>query len=87
MHKSCRFSSSCPAIFDMRVAGLYMCHSASWVRRKIYGGLLIGISFGGKLMVEKRELDDFIEREKSAPRLRRKAVPRKINIDSKNLLP
>jgi hypothetical protein len=49
-----------PVLLDMEAAGQYVGHSSWWVRRKIYAGELIGVSFGGKLMVEKAELDRYV---------------------------
>lgn len=52
------------ALLDMPGAGRYLAHSPWWVRRKIYAGELGAVKFGGKLMVEKKELDRFIARHR-----------------------
>jgi len=54
-----------PALFDMPTAGRYMGHSPWWLRRKIYAGELTGVKFGGKLMIEKSELDRYISEHRT----------------------
>lgn len=54
-----------PALFDMPKEGRYVGHSAWWLRRKIYAGELTGVNFGGKLMIERSELDRFIREHRT----------------------
>jgi hypothetical protein len=55
-----------PALFDMNDGGAYLGRLSPWtLRRKIYRGEIVGVKAGGRLLVEKVELDKYIARSRT----------------------